>query len=54
MEHIKGFDRQQMVLIPETIEQLIEQDNIVRVIDVFVDRFLDSLTVGGQTLCRSE
>lgn len=37
MEHIKGFDRQQMVLIPETIEQLIEQDNIVRVIDVFVD-----------------
>jgi len=38
MEHIKGFDRQQMVLIPETIEQLIEQDNIVRVIDVFVDR----------------
>ena len=41
--YITGFDRQQAVLIPETIEQLIETNNSVR----FIDTFVDSLDVVG-------
>lgn len=37
MNYIKGFDRKQAVLIPETIEQLIDENNPVRFIDVFVN-----------------
>ena len=36
MNYITGFDRDQAVLIPETINQLIDKDNTVRFIDVFV------------------
>ena len=36
MNYIKGFDRKQTVLIPETIDQLIEENNPVRFIDAFV------------------
>jgi transposase len=43
MNYIKGFDRKQAVLIPETIEQLIEKNNPVR----FIDFFVDSLDVVG-------
>ncbi len=49
MRHVKGFDRNQIVLIPETIDKLIEQDNLVRVIDVFVDS-LDFETLGFNNL----
>lgn len=37
MRHVSGFNRKQMVLIPETIDQLVDEDNLVRVLDVFVD-----------------
>ena len=37
MSYITGFDREQAVLIPETIEQLIAENNSVRFIDVFVN-----------------
>ncbi len=37
MSYITGFDRNQAVLIPETINQLIDTNNPVRFIDVFVD-----------------
>ena len=37
MNYITGFDRQQSVLIPETIVLLIETNNSVRFIDAFVD-----------------
>lgn len=41
MSYIKGFDRNQAVLIPETIEQLIDNNNPVR----FIDAFVNSLNV---------
>ena len=37
MNYITGFDRQQTVLIPETIDQLIDANNSARFIDTFVD-----------------
>lgn len=37
MSYITGFDRQQTVLIPETIDSLIDKNNEVRFIDLFVD-----------------
>jgi transposase len=37
MNYIKGYDRNQAVLIPETIDQLIDKNNPVRFIDVFVE-----------------
>ncbi len=33
MSYITGFDRNQAVLIPETISQLIDTNNLVRFID---------------------
>ena len=38
MNYITGFDRNQTVLIPETIDLLIEKDNAVRFIDIFVNQ----------------
>lgn len=43
MNYIKGFDRQQAVLIPETIDQLIDKNNAIR----FIDAFVNSLDVVG-------
>jgi len=37
MNYITGFDRQQAVLIPETIDQLIDKNNSIRFIDTFVN-----------------
>ena len=36
MNYIKGFDRKQAILIPQTIDQLIDKNNAVRFIDSFV------------------
>lgn len=41
MNYIKGFDRKQAVLIPDTIDQLIDSKNPVR----FIDAFVESLNV---------
>lgn len=41
MNYIKGFDRNQAVLIPATIEQVIDKNNPVR----FIDGFVNSLAV---------
>ncbi|MCG8814168.1 transposase, partial [Tenacibaculum finnmarkense] len=41
MSYIKGFDRNQAVLIPETIDLLIDQNHEIR----FIDTFVDSLNV---------
>ncbi|MBL4709419.1 MAG: transposase [Flavobacteriales bacterium] len=43
MSYIKGFDRTQAILIPETIDQLIDRNNPVR----FIDAFVDSLDIVG-------
>ena len=45
MSYIKGYDRSQAVLFPESIDQVIAKDNVVRFIDVFVDS-LDITTIG--------
>jgi transposase len=37
MSYITGFDRSQAVLFPESIDQVIDQENAVRFIDAFVD-----------------
>lgn len=37
MGHIQGHDRNQIVLVPEYIDDFITQENQVRVIDAFVD-----------------
>ena len=37
MNYIKGFDRIQAVLFPQSIEEIISEDNTVRFIDQFVD-----------------
>jgi transposase len=41
MNYITGFNRSQAVLIPETIEQLIDTNRTVR----FIDAFVNSLNV---------
>ena len=37
MTYIKGFNRNQAVLIPEAIDLLIDENNEIRFIDSFVD-----------------
>lgn len=37
MEHLNGFDRTQAVLIPTSVDDMIDTKNPVRVIDVFVE-----------------
>jgi transposase len=37
MRYIKGSDRKQITLLPDCIDDLIGQDNPVRVIDAFID-----------------
>ena len=45
MTHISGFDRCQLLLLPEAIDDYVGSDNPVRFIDAFVDR-LDLAAVG--------
>ena len=37
MQYIKGTDRTQAVLFPQSLDEIIEPDNEVRIIDLFVD-----------------
>ena len=37
MKYIKGNDRNQIALIPSSLEESIDQNSTVRVIDLFVD-----------------
>jgi len=37
MQFIQGKDRSQSILFPESLDQIIEQDNEVRIIDLFVE-----------------
>ena len=45
---IKGESRSQITLFPEAVDEYIEEDNPVRVIDVFVDG-LDLSVLGFKT-----
>jgi len=37
MQYIKGTDRSQTLLFPQSLDEIIDQDNEVRIIDLFVD-----------------
>jgi transposase len=37
MTHIAGFGRDQLLLLPEAVDDYVEADNSVRFIDAFVD-----------------
>lgn len=37
MDYIKGQERNQITLLPDCIDDLVGQDNPVRVIDAFID-----------------
>jgi len=45
MAYIKGTDREQIILFPDAIDDYIEEDNMVRFIDAFVDS-LDMVSLG--------
>ena len=47
MNYIKGFNRNQAILIPETIDLLIHKNNEIRFIDIFVDS-LDVVDFGAE------
>ena len=37
MQFIQGKNREQSILFPQSLDQIIEQDNKVRIIDIFVE-----------------
>ena len=45
MTHIAGFERNQLLLLPEAVDDYVDADNPVRSIDAFVDG-LDLATAG--------
>ena len=45
MTHIVGFERDQLLLLPEAVDDYVDADNPVRFIDAFVDG-LDLATAG--------
>lgn len=44
-EHVRGFHRRQQILLPDTVDDYVTDDNPVRFIEVFVDR-LDLASLG--------
>jgi hypothetical protein len=47
MAHIAGFGRDQLLLLPEAVDDYVEADNSVRFIDVFVDGLDLAAAVSG-------
>ena len=39
MRYIQGSDRNQTILLPETVDEYIEEDSPVRFIDAYIDKF---------------
>ena len=46
MRYVKGENRHQLTLFPESIDEYISQDNPVRLIDVFVNLSVDIQKLG--------
>ena len=46
MRYVKGEDRYQTILFPESIDEYISYDNPVRIIDIFVDLYIDVEKLG--------
>lgn len=53
MGYITGFDRNQITLFPQSIDELIEADNPVRVIDAFVNT-LDVIELGFRDVDQNQ
>jgi len=52
MAHISGFERSQLLLLPETVDDYVGADNPVRFIDAFVDQL--DLAAAGSALRRRQ
>src|SRR5258705_7937228 len=39
MSHITGTDREQLSMFPLSLDEMVSEDNAVRIIDLFVNRF---------------
>ena len=50
MTHIAGFERDQLLLLPEAVDDYVEADNPVR----FIDAFVDGLDLAGAGFARVE
>jgi transposase len=46
MTHISGFERSQILLLPEAVDDYVSADNPVR----FIDAFVDELDLAGRGL----
>jgi hypothetical protein len=50
MTHIAGFERDQLLLLPEAVDDYVEIDNPVR----FIEAFVDGLDLAGADFARVE
>lgn len=50
---IEGTDRSQITLLPESLDEIVSDDNPVRVIDAFVEE-LDLVTLGFEAARPAE
>jgi transposase len=50
MTHIAGFERDQLLLLPEAVDDYVEVDNPVR----FIEAFVDGLDLAGAGFARVE
>ncbi|MFZ3328730.1 MAG: IS1182 family transposase, partial [Methylocella sp.] len=50
MTHISGFERSQLLLLPEAVDDYVGPDNPVR----FIDAFVDGLDLAGAGFRRVE
>jgi transposase len=50
MTHISGFERSQLLLLPEAVDDYVGPDNSVR----FIDAFVDGLDLAGAGFRRVE
>ena len=50
MTHIAGFGRDQLLLLPEAVDDYVEADNSVR----FIEAFVDGLDLAGAGFARVE
>jgi transposase len=50
MTHITGFAREQLLLLPEAVDDYVDAENPVR----FIDAFVDGVDLAGTELARVE
>jgi hypothetical protein len=50
MTHLAGFERDQLLLLPEAVDDYVEADNPVR----FIEAFVDGLDLAGSGFTQGE